>query len=240
MVDHRLFARYVYAPNSLGYCGPADAAVLESVACGAAPDVDLTSIARKFSGAWPYQQIVADFAGVADPLDDSVVRAYWTGNDITERIDGLEFGRMLLDRFAPHAGHYWKYLTDDLLDEAAPTHIFHVLGVYPWTRLLHDAAPQALHVLDSCRITPASVVSIGPAGVVVRARGLEYDGQLSLGDEHERQVRYRFAEPLAPGDFVAVHWDFVCDRLSAEDVERLSGWTRRQCERTNKRLHLNT
>jgi hypothetical protein len=185
--------------------------------------------------------LIAELSGIADPLDGRVVRAYWTGNEITEQIDRVEFGAMLLGRFAPQAAHYWKYLTDELLDEAAPTHIFHVLGIYPWTRLLNSSTPQAVHVLDSCRIAPATVVRVGPDEVVVCEQRLEYDGGLSLGAEHDRSVRYRvpegkFVGELEPGDLVAVHWDFVCDRLTAVQAERLSYWTRWQCERTNRRL----
>ncbi|WP_068272964.1 DUF6390 family protein [Aldersonia kunmingensis] len=238
---HRLFARYVHTPNSLGYCGPADAAALEAVACGHDADGGIEGLARKFTGAWPYQQLIAELSGVADPLDERVGRAYWTGNELTEQIDGVEFGRLLLARFAPQAAHYWKYLTDGLLDEAAPTHIFHVLGIYPWTRLLNSSTPEAVHVLDSCRIAPATVVGVGPDEVVVREQRLEFDGRLSIGAEQDRSVRYRvpegkFVGELDRGDLVAIHWDFVCDRLSAEQGERLTYWTRWQCERTNRRL----
>ncbi len=241
MADHRLFAQYVYAPNSLGYCGPADAAVLESVACGNEPGVDLTAVAKKFSGAWPYQQIVAELAGAADPLDDEVVRAYWTGNELTDRIDRDEFGRTLLSRFAAQAGHYWKHLTDNLLDEVAPTHTFHVFGVYPWSRLLHTGAPQPLQVLDSCRISHGTIVEVRSDDVIVRSRPLTFDGALHFGAERDRPVRQRvaggtFVSDLHVGDLVAVHWDFVCDRLTSEEAERLEYWTNWQLERTNPRL----
>jgi len=237
----RLFAQYVYAPNALGYCGPADAKALVSTACGHDTTTDLTPIARRFSGAWPYQQLVARLSGRPDPLHEHVVRAYWTGNDLTESIDRAEFGAQLLDRFATQAGAYWKHLTPDLLAEAAPTHAFHVFGVYPWSRLLETGAPQPLDVLDSCRIGLGRVTSLRPEGAVVRTRRLEYDGQLRLRPADERVVRYRtdegtFVADLRVGDVVALHWDFVCDRLTPEQAEGLEYWTDWQLERTNVRL----
>ncbi|MDV7268627.1 DUF6390 family protein, partial [Rhodococcus oxybenzonivorans] len=84
---HRLFAQYAHAPNALGYCGPPGSERLQALACGQATDVDVLSLARQFSGAWPYQQVIAELAGIADPLDERVVRAYWTADDLIDRID---------------------------------------------------------------------------------------------------------------------------------------------------------
>ncbi len=64
MSGHETFACYAFPPNELGYCGPADVAHTE-----------LASHAREFDGAWPYLQAIADAAGIADPLDDDVVRS---------------------------------------------------------------------------------------------------------------------------------------------------------------------
>ncbi|PND48760.1 DUF6390 family protein, partial [Rhodococcus sp. ENV425] len=106
-------------------------------------------------------------------LDAEVVRAYWTGNALTDRIDPVEFGTRLLERLGTQAGHYWTHLTPELLAEAAPTHAFHVLGVYPWSRLLTTGMPQPVQVLDSCRIRWGTVVAVGPDTATVRSRRLE-------------------------------------------------------------------
>jgi Hydrogenase formation hypA family len=73
----RLFARYAYGPNHLGYCGPADSAALLELATTGRTTEDVESIAARFSGAWPYLCVLAELAGVDDPLDERVVRAYW-------------------------------------------------------------------------------------------------------------------------------------------------------------------
>ncbi|GAB2635074.1 DUF6390 family protein [Prescottella soli] len=238
-----LFARYAYAPNALGYCGPAGS-VLETVACGGVgADVGgVDAAARQFSGAWPYQELLAEQSGVDDALDEAVVRGYWTGNELTAAVDRERFGRALLDRLGARAGHYWKYLTDDLLPEVAPTHAFHVFGVYPWTRLLGTGMPQPLHVLDSCRIRNGVVVELRPDTAVVRSRGLQFDGvRLMLGPLEDRPARRRtaagpFVPDLRVGDRVAVHWDLVCDRLDADQAGSLEHWTDWQLTQTNPRL----
>ncbi|MFI5953069.1 DUF6390 family protein [Cryptosporangium sp. NPDC051539] len=228
----RLFAQYAHAPNALGYCGPPGSEALEAVACGSGGDVDVRAIARRFSGAWPYQELIGTLT-VKDPLDHEVVRGYWTGNDLTAGLDRDVFGKALLDRLAPQAGHYWAHLTEDLLPEAAPTHAFHVFGVYPWSRLL-EAGPEPLHVLDSCRIGWGTVLAVEPDHLRVAARQLEYDDRvLTLGNARERRVDrlaggLPFIDQVAEGDVVALHWGFACDRLTPAEATHLEDSTRRQ------------
>ena len=133
----RLFARYAYAPNRRGYCGPADSAALFELAATGQTTADVGEIAARFSGAWPYLCVLAELAGIDEPLDERVVRAYWTGSSLLDDMNRTRFWRKLLDRIAgAGAGRYWAHLTPALLSEAMPTHGFHVFGVYPWTRLL--------------------------------------------------------------------------------------------------------
>lgn len=69
-----MFARYAYAPNHLGYCGPPELAALRDAS------VDEVRIAaRSFSGAWPYLEVLSGLTGIADPLDLRLVESYWLG-----------------------------------------------------------------------------------------------------------------------------------------------------------------
>ena len=213
----RLFARYAYAPNHLGYCGPGDSAALAELASTGRSEADLRSIASRFSGAWPYLCVLAEVTGIEDPLDEEVVRAYWTGSPLLDEVNRARFWRKLLDRIAAAgAGRYWAHLTPALLSEAIPTHGFHVFGVYPWTRMLSclpypaatlplpatapaasgpgapgpGALGHALRVLDSCRIRWARVISVDGDQAVVCGRHLAWDGrELRLGEETGDSVR---------------------------------------------------
>ena len=242
----RLFARYAYAPNQLGYCGPADSAALAELASTGRTegDVDVRSIAGRFSGAWPYLCVLAEIAGIEDPLDEQVVRAYWTGSALLDEVNRARFWRKLLDRIAKAgAGRYWAHLTPALLSEAMPTHAFHVFGVYPWTRLLTSADPgPALQVLDSCRIRWGRVTSVDGEQAMVRGRHLAWDGHtLRLGEETEDSVRIiengrAFVTDVSPGDWLAIHWDLACDRLAVDQLWQLRRWTDWQLVATNVRL----
>lgn len=239
---HRLFAQYAHAPNALGYCGPGASAALRSVACGLGDGVDVPELASRFSGAWPYQRVLARMCGVDDPLDESVVRGYWTGNELTAAVDRAEFGAALLEEIKPQAGHYWSHLDDAVRREAAPTHSFHVFSVYPWSRLLATCQPEPLNVLDSCRIGWARVLDVGLDRLRVLSRHLEYDGtRLRLGPPQEDHIDYRregacFVDAISAGDTVAVHWGFACDRLTAEQETALESWTTWQLRVMEPRL----
>jgi uncharacterized protein DUF6390 len=239
----QLFARYAFAPNDLGYCGPAETATLFEAGASGHVATDLHEIARAFSGAWPYLTVLAELAGIDDPLDERVVRAYWTGNGLLDSVDRADFGTKLLELLGSQAGHYWSHLTPELLSEASATHGFHVFGVYPWTRLLLGGSPeQPLHVLENCRIRWGRVLAVEATHVMVRSRPLTWDGcRLGLGPARKERVRRTidgrgFVPDPKPGEWLALHWDWVSDQLSAEDRIELQHRTAWQLRATNARL----
>ena len=237
-----LFARYSYAPNELGYCGPAETRALFELGVTGHSDADIVSIARRFSGAWPYAVFLADLAGSRDPLDEAIMRAYWTGSALLAEIDNARFGTRLLELIGSEAGSYWGHLTAELLPEAAPTHAFHVFGVYPWTRLLPEIPEHALHVLDNCRVRWGEVVAVEGDHVLLRSQHLSWDGQaLGLAEPVEELVRAAvdgrgFVPDPEVGDLLALHWDSVCERLTDEQTGILRSVTAEQLDRTNVRL----
>jgi hypothetical protein len=237
-----LFARYAYAPNELGYCGPAETQALFDLGVTGETSCDMSSIARRFSGTWQYAAILAELAGIDDPLDEQVMRAYWTGGPLLHAVNRVDFGTKLLDRIGAEAGHYWGHLTPDLLPEAVPTHGFHVFGVYPWTRLLADVPDQALSVVDNCRIRWGQVTGVSGDHVLVSSQRLVWDGAaLTLGEAATERVRYAvdgaaFVSDPAPGDWLAMHWDSVCERLTPDELHWLRECTEWQLQVTNERL----
>ena len=140
------------------------------------------------------------------------------------------------------AGNYWRHLTPDLLPEATATHGFHVFGVYPWTRLLAAASVQPLNVLDNCRIRWGRVIALEAEHVIVRTRKLTWDGRwLGLAGPADERVRRTkagrgFVDAAEPGEWLALHWDWVCDRLGPAERNALQRATGRQLRATNSRL----
>jgi hypothetical protein len=227
-----LFARYAYAPNELGYCGPNDpAALLESASQGGHVE-HLAHLARQFEGAWPYLELIAGCNSIADPLDPRVVEAYWVGNGLTLRVPSTALAASLDFRFARRTGRHLDSLVSAAVAGGVAQHGFHVFAVYPWLGLLragNEGAP--LEILDRCRIRWGRVISVQGDLVEVSSRPLTFVGsQLVLGDERVEVARRSldgvgFVRGLAQGDIVSLHWDWVCDRLARNPLAWLRACT---------------
>ncbi len=218
------FARYAFPPNDLGYCGPDGATdLLEHTTAGGGEAV----VARRaplFDGAWAYLQVLGSAAGL-HPLHPRVVDAYWVGNDLLAAVDPNDLLAALQDRFQGQAG--------GLLARVAPSpdvvahHGFHVFAVYPWVGLLSRGGDVPRSVLDSCRIRWGTVVSVLGERVQVHSRPLTWDGsRLGLGPGQVESVRWSTqgrsldAAP-APGEVVSMHWNWICERLTATQADAL-------------------
>lgn len=218
-----LFARYAYPPNALGYCGPDEPEAMLGAADGR-HDVLLTHLAPMFEGAWPYLELIAGCNGLNDPLDPRVVEAYWVGNRLLFRVPASALRQSLDERFARRLGRRGPSLTEAAQDGLAQ-HSFHVLAVYPWLGLLRGGMGDLpLQVMDRCRIRPGIVEEVDGGDVVVRCAPLAFVGsRLVIGPEQVERARWNplSLEPsggLSRGDVVSLHWDWVCDRLSARQV----------------------
>jgi hypothetical protein len=237
-----LFARYAYAPNALGYCGADEPRTLLEYGDARASDGGLAELARTFDGAWPYLTLIAAANGIEDALDPRVVDAYWIGNSLLDRVARESLARHIEDRFRGRVGRGWRDILDAVAAGAVPHHSFHVFAVYPWLGLMRTGVvDEPLRVLDQCRTTPARVQAVDGDTASVLAPLLVWNGrQLVLGPWAEREVRWRadglaFADELRRGDWVSLHWDFVCERLTRARAGRLLHATGRALDAVNHR-----
>lgn len=227
-----LFARFAYPPNSLGYCGPADSAGLLEAATDGEDLRAVSAMAARFDGAWPYLQLIAACNHIDDPLDPAVVDAYWIGNSLLERVPAHTLVAHLDSRFERRTRRDFASIAQAAVLGGAAHHSFHVFAVYPWLGLLRAGMEGApLTVLDRCRVRWGTVLSVDGDAVTVRDKGLALEGQrLVYGRDRVEQVRRSvagtgFVEDLSPGDTVAMHWDWVCQRLTPGALRRLRSWS---------------
>ncbi len=228
-----LFARYAYPPNERGYCGPAEpAALLQAAAAGGQHSL-LAHLARQFDGAWPYLELIAGCNAISDPLDRRVVEAYWVGNELTRAVSPSALASSLDERFSHRGGSRFPPLVEAAWNGGVAQHNFHVFAVYPWLGLLRAGRVGVpFDVLDQCRIRWGRVVALCDELVTVESRGLELVGRhLLVGGPRVEVVRrgvngVGLVDQLDVGDFVALHWDWVCQRLSPEALRRLQAATR--------------
>jgi Family of unknown function (DUF6390) len=230
---HALFARYAFPPNELGYCGPGDAGVLLR---GDNP-AEVAAHAKEFEGAWPYLRAIADAVGISDPLDADVVRGYWVGGPLLDRVDPAV---LLADLRRAFTGQ----VTGVLADVRQPAgvlahHSFHVFVVYPWVRFLDRDPATPVKVMQDCRIRWGTVESVeGEYASVLSCPLIFDDGVLALGEAAAEQVRWSkegvsLIAPPAPGDTVSAHWDWVCDTLDVADSAALADATQATLDLVN-------
>lgn len=236
-----LFARYAYAPNALGYCGPDDHATVLALAAAGGGGGELARLVPAFEGAWPYLELIAQGNGIDDPLDVRVVEAYWVGNGLLDRITPVLLGASLDDRFRRRLGVKWSGVGDAVIAGARPHHSFHVFCVYPWLGLLRSGlVDEPLRVLDRCRIRWGTVEEVAGDMVAVTCRLLTWNGhRLGFGPPVREwasaaSAGTRLVHGLAPGQTVALHWDWVCDRLTPAQLARLQAVTTSQLEVANR------
>jgi hypothetical protein len=222
------FVRYGFMPNRLRYCGGDDNRTLFEYGLEQVVDGGLSPLLRRFTGALPYLQLIARANRIGDPFDDRVVEAYWLGNEL---LDGVEV-RQLYDALLERFGKQLQGRTRDLVLGKAPAgarphHSFHVLDVHSRVGELE----HSLATMDNCRVSWGRVLRLeGGEAVVERQPLLLQDGRLVLGPSVEeyalRQVEGRgFADNARPGDWVALHWGWVCeviDNRQRSNLERYS------------------
>ncbi len=229
-----LFGRYAYGPNRLGYCGPDEPRALLEYAAAGADHRGLRELARGFEGAYPYLELIAAANGIADPLDRSVVEAYWLGNRLTDTVRTGAMHRSVEDRFRDRlAPPSWRWLEAAVGAGARPVHAFHVLDVLPRVGLLRGGpVDDVLRTIDSCRIRWGRVEAVVGDSLLVAVVPLELrDGRLRLAEPRVETVSRwldgaGFVDGVEPGEMIAIHWNWACDRLSPRGLRQLEAWTR--------------
>ncbi len=223
------FIRYAFMPNRLRYCGGDDNRTLFEYGTEGVSDGGLQPLLRQFIGALPYLQLIARANRVADPFDARVVEAYWIGNELLEGVEVRQLYDALLERF----GKQLTGRTRDLVLGKAPAgahphHSFHVLDVHSRVGELNNT----MRTLDECRVSLGRVVSVDNAELVVERQPVSMRaGKLVLDvartERVLRQVDGRgFAEDAVPGDWVTIHWGWVCEVLDDRQRRNLERYTR--------------
>ena len=239
-----LFARYAYGPNRLGYCGPDAVEELFGEGTSGGDDRALRELARSFEGAFPYLELIAQANSIADPLDRRVVEAYWLGNPLLDAVGPGLLGESLASRFKPRLGpDGWRWLSATPAARAVPVHAFHVLDVFPRIGLLRSGSvDRALEVMDSCRIRWGRVLERDGDWLVANVVPLVLrDGRLELGPVRPERIQaWRdgagFVDGVQPGEVIAIHWSWACERLSLNRLGGLMDWTLREIAIANQAI----
>ena len=222
------FVRYGFMPNRLRYCGGDDNRTLFEYGLAHVVDGGLSPLLRRFTGALPYLQLIARANNLADPFDDRVVEAYWIGNELLDGVEVRQLYDALLERFGKQLqGRTKELVLGKAPAGARPHHSFHVLDVHSRVGELDNS----LALMENCRVSWGWVVCLEGAEAIVERQPLVLqDGKLMLGparrDRMVRQVDGRgFADEAQPGDWVTLHWGWVCETINERQRRNLERYS---------------
>lgn len=233
------FIRYGFMPNRLGYCGPDENGALFGYATAGSADPGLQRLLQQFDGALPYLKLIASANGLADPFDERVVEAYWLGSSLLETVEVRQLYDAIMARVKPHlAGRAREWVLGKAPAGARPHHNFHVFDVYS---RIGDLG-RSIEAMDRCRISWGRVISIDGPELTVHRMGMRFvEGKLDLGPSTTERVARQidgcgFADQAQVGDWVALHWGWVCEVLRPDQQRSLEHYTRHHLRLANQTL----
>jgi hydrogenase maturation factor len=240
MIDGTVkFARYAFMPNKLGYCGGDDNRTLFEYCAAQHTDPGLVVILQKFEAAYPYLKLIAHSNNIADPFDARVVEAYWLGNELLDRVEIAQFYNSLRERFSKRLdGKTLDLLLSKAPRGARPFHSFHVFDVHSRTGTI----THSLETMEKCRIGWGQVKSIENGSLIVEHRPLALaESKLKLGNLTTKRVQRQidhagFIKDCQAGDWVSIHWDWACEKLTPAQVQNLDKYTRYHIALANQTL----
>ena len=222
------FVRYGFMPNLLRYCGGDDNRALLDYGTAGVTDGGLRDLLVRFTGAVPYLKLIARANGIADPFDARVVEAYWLGNELLDTVEVRQLYDAMIERFGKQLhGRTRELVLGKAPAGAHPHHSFHVLDVHSRVGDL----PSTLETLESCRVSWGRVCGVDGGELSLDRQPLVLrDGKLALGaTRRERVVRQvdgrGFADTAKVGDWVSLHWGWVCEVLTERQRSNLERYT---------------
>ena len=238
-----LAARYAFMPNKRRYCGGDKNSEIFGYVCENESDQGLKNILMEFETMYPYLKLIAEANKIFNPFNYRVVEAYWLGNELLENVSLNGLYRHLVDEQKMK-----KKFKSELMEKifgkiglgAKPHHSWHVFNIPKRTG--HYPVEHTLETMNNCRIGWGEVVEIDKQAenqqsdligkMRVRFQPLVIENnKVKLGELTEQGFWSEangkaFVRNPKIGDLVSLHWGWVCDLLSKEQVFNLEKWTR--------------
>jgi hypothetical protein len=231
----RLCAQFSLATSELEYCGPPGASALLRRALLSGEGIREASAALlRFEALEPYLSALA-LKHRREPLDYSVVEAYWIGNELLEGFTRADFAHILSDlaRRGLPKGLAQK-LAARLPESPIPHHAFHVFFV--GVGRVTGKVATTLRNMDNCRPSWGLVTRRRPGMALVERQPLEdRGGNLALGEPVEVEVAVDAAleREVHVGEYLAIHWGQAASPLPWDRRAHLELYTLKAIEAAN-------
>jgi len=224
-------AKYSFMPNKLRYCGGDKNSELFGYIINGQSDQGLKEILHDFATLGPYLELIAKSNNIMDSFDDRVVEAYWLGNELLLNVKTSQLYYNLIDKHKAKKKlktNLWNQVVSTLSANAKPNHSYHVFNIPKRTG--HYPVEHTIKTMDECRISWGKIISLSGGKAKVLYRPLEVAKKLKLGKPIVKEATYKmdgkgFGENLNAGDWVSMHWSWVCEKLDLRQVSNLKYWT---------------
>jgi len=222
---------YSFPPQRFGLCGMGEKGgeeIFDFLLGKKVPKIK--KIIESFKGAFFYYELIAKENKISNPFNEKVVRAYWVGNELLEKVR-LEKLREIVEK------DFKKPKLAKILPESARAHhSFHVLVAGPIEKNLKMTEGMK----DLCKISWGKVLKILDwrlqiVNLIVEYRSLQKEKEWILGKPTKRKIFWdkRISPKIKVGDFISFHWDFALEKLSKKDLENLKKYTQISIQTAN-------
>jgi len=226
MNGEELAALYSFPPNSHSYCGTDSFRTsLRSWLRGRRRRGKLEQELKRFHPHYAYLSLIASENGL-EPFDMKVARAFWTGNELLEKVSREAFHGFIEHKLLPKDRRRAKRLAANLPEGILPHHSFNPLYV---NFVTHKVDPS-LRNFDACCVTWGEILSVSAKFADILRYSIAWDGHLLVRPRLEvvelERAGVRLITDLRSGDWVSVHWGTAIEKLHARERKSLEKYTK--------------
>ncbi len=242
----RIAALYGFYPHKLGFCGlqenSAKKTLLDYLSGEKISEQKIRKILETFKGSFAYYKLIAKSNGIKDPFEEKVVKAYWVGNQLLEKVPINSLRNMIVKEFSGPG-----LLSKETAEEKAggipltskAHHSFHVLVIGSVSSRIKFNGK----LLDICRIGWGKVIRFENKKtkniyrVIIEYQPLQKRKErYFLGKPISKIVFWdkKFIPEIKAGDRVATHWNHIVQILGTKDLVNLKKYTQVTINSLNK------
>jgi hypothetical protein len=227
----KIAALYSFPPGRFGFCGMGEESahqILDFLKGEKVPNIK--EILETFEGSLFYYRLIAKENKISNHFDEKVVRAYWIGNELLEKVRVSKLREMVAKNLKN------PKLAEKLPENSRAHHSFHVLVAGPMKRDLIMTEGMK----DLCKISWGKILKIEDckmqiANLIVEYQPLLKERKWFLRKPIKRRIFWfkSILPKVKVGDIVSFHWDLALEKLTKKDLENLKKYTQLSIEIAN-------
>jgi hypothetical protein len=227
----KIAALYSFPPGRFGLCGMGEEASHEILDFLKGEEVaNIKAILETFEGSLFYYRLIAKENKISNHFDEKVVRAYWIGNELLEKVRVSKLKEVVAKNLKR------PKLAEKLPENSRAHHSFHVLVAGPMKRDLIMTEGMK----DLCKVSWGKILKIEDckmqiANLIVEYQPLLKERKWFLGKPIKRRIFWfkSILPKVKVGDIVSFHWDLALEKLSKTDLRNLKKYTELSIQTAN-------